>query len=109
MDRGQPHASGFLDPRLYQLIFELGSARRYAAILLAILMLVSFWILRVVLGAGGLPRSGAALNPAMLGLWHGCISRSGIYVGWTLVLVMGATSPWRMLESVLAGLMGAAH
>lgn len=103
----------FLIPGAIQLIFGPGiRTARYAAIVLAVLMLLGVWILARRFGGRWWATAAVwalALNPAMLKGYSTAVSQGLVacMLVWSLVLVMGERrSLWQIvLGSVLAGLM----
>lgn len=104
----------FLIPGYIQRIFGPGiRTGRYAAILLAMLMLFGFWILARRFGGrwwAVVAIWALALNPAMLKAFSTAVSQGLVVcmLVWSLVLIMGERRPlWQIVVgSVLAGLMG---
>lgn len=104
----------FLIPGYIQLIFGPGiRTARYAAILMAVLMLLGVWILARRFGGRWWAAAAVwalALNPAMLKAYSTAVSQGLVacILVWSLVLVMGERRPlWQIvLGSILAGLMG---
>jgi hypothetical protein len=103
----------FLIPGAIQLIFGPGiRTARYAAIVLAVLMLFGIWILARRFGGRWWAVAvvwALALNPAMLKGYSTAVSQGLVacMLVWSLVLVLGERRPvWQIvLGSVLAGLM----
>jgi hypothetical protein len=103
----------FLIPGAIQLIFGPGiRTGRYAAIVLAVLMLLGIWVLARRFGGRWWAVAtiwALALNPAMLKAYSTAVSQGLVacMLVWSLVLVMGERRPlWQIvLGSLLAGLM----